>query len=359
MKYDARRPGERPFGLGDVRKKSRYTCAGVTRDTMFHNPPKTFWIWLLYVVAAVGVITTILPFVPLDHWIFRAAEFPRLQVMLICLASVVGILSIPGKVSSAARVTIALAGAATLYQAAWILPYTQAFPVEVARQNKGETVKLLIVNVLMENRDTDRLLALIREEEPDVVLLAEPDGLWIRALAPLSETYPHRLEEPLGNAYGMALYSKLPLVDPKIRYLIEEGVPSMKTDLRLSSGRTIRLFGVHPKPPFPGESQDSTERDAELIVTAREVAETKIPAIVAGDLNDVAWSSTTHDFKEVSGMLDPRIGRGFYNSFHAGHWYVRFPLDHVFVTNEFTLVELRRLRNIGSDHFPIMVTLAL
>ena len=322
-------------------------------------PPKKFWRWLLYISAASGVITTLLPFVPLDFWMFRAAEFPRLQVVIICLVSAAGLLLIPGNKSVTTRIIIALAAAASLYQATWILPYTKAFPVEVARQNSGETVKILISNVLMENRETHRLLELIREEDPDVVLLAEPDGLWIRALEPLAKTYPHSMEEPLGNAYGMALYSKFPLADPEMRYLIEDGVPSIKTDLELPSGQKIRFFGTHPKPPFPGESIDSTERDAELIVTAREVAETSIPAIVAGDLNDVAWSSTTRDFKKVSGMLDPRIGRGFYNSFHAKNWYIRFPLDHIFITDEFTLVDLRRLRSIGSDHFPVAITLAL
>lgn len=59
----------------------------------------------------------------------------------------------------------------------------------------------------------------------------------------------------------------------------------------------------------------------------------------------------------MSGALDPRRGRGMFNSFHASHPLLRWPLDHIFHDNSFTLVELRRLPNIGSDHFPVYAEL--
>lgn len=63
-------------------------------------------------------------------------------------------------------------------------------------------------------------------------------------------------------------------------------------------------------------------------------------------------------FQKISNLLDPRIGRGLYSSFHAHHWFIRFPLDHVFHSNHFRLVELKRLPNTGSDHFPIFIALS-
>lgn len=52
-------------------------------------------------------------------------------------------------------------------------------------------------------------------------------------------------------------------------------------------------------------------------------------------------------------------GWGFYNSYNAEKWYLRWPLDPVFVTKEFRLRCIERLPKIGSDHFPVYVALRL
>jgi endonuclease/exonuclease/phosphatase (EEP) superfamily protein YafD len=82
------------------------------------------------------------------------------------------------------------------------------------------------------------------------------------------------------------------------------------------------------------------------------------PAIVAGDLNDVAWSYTTQLFQRISGLIDPRLGRGLFNTYHARIPIMRWPLDHIFFDPEFRLCRIERQGFIGSDHFPILVELS-
>jgi endonuclease/exonuclease/phosphatase (EEP) superfamily protein YafD len=154
------------------------------------------------------------------------------------------------------------------------------------------------------------------------------------------------------------LYSKLELLHPEVRFLIEPDIPSMRARVSLSGGTEVEIHCLHPRPPVPQESPRSTERDAELMVVGKETKGKELPIVVMGDLNDVAWSRTNYLFQRISGLLDPRIGRGLYNSFHADYFFLRFPLDHFFHSNHFRLVDLKRLAYFGSDHFPMYIRLS-
>ncbi|HKJ79970.1 MAG TPA: endonuclease/exonuclease/phosphatase family protein, partial [Prolixibacteraceae bacterium] len=104
---------------------------------------------------------------------------------------------------------------------------------------------------------------------------------------------------------------------------------------------------------------NSKRRDAEIIIVANRVSKSKYPVIVAGDFNDVAWSETTNLFRKSSGLLDPRIGRAFLNTYHAQIPFIKWPLDHVFFSPHFTLVNLDKLPAVNSDHYPISIKLSL
>jgi endonuclease/exonuclease/phosphatase (EEP) superfamily protein YafD len=130
-------------------------------------------------------------------------------------------------------------------------------------------------------------------------------------------------------------------------------------EIILGNNRRIKFYALHPEPPVPNENPYSTDRDAEILLIGKEVTDEKMPLIVAGDLNDVAWSYTSTLFQKVSGLLDPRRGREFYSSFHAKYPIFRWPLDHVFCSGHFRVCKMMRLRAIGSDHFPILIELHL
>jgi endonuclease/exonuclease/phosphatase (EEP) superfamily protein YafD len=314
---------------------------------------------VLYLMALACIAATLLPLSKDEAWWVRAGDFPRLQIAALSLA-VLAALAVAGVVDHIAGRLLALALLGCIaYQLAVILPFTRLWRVELpaSRAPPGDrTLSLLMVNVLMTNRQGERLLGLIRAHEPDLVLAVETDRWWCDLLGRLQD-YPFRLAYPLANTYGLLLLSKLELVEPQLRFLLKPDVPSVRSGLRLRSGEVIMLYALHPEPPSPTEADSSAPRDAELILVAREVAERPGLSVVAGDLNDVAWSHTSRLFRRISRMLDPRIGRGMFNSFHAGYRLLRWPLDHIFVSSDFLLRDIERLPAFGSDHFPILIRL--
>ena len=105
--------------------------------------------------------------------------------------------------------------------------------------------------------------------------------------------------------------------------------------------------------------KSSTERDVELLLAAQEIKDRGRPAIVLGDLNDVAWSPTTLQLMKAGDLLDPRRGRGFYNTYPARWPGFRYPLDYVFCTRHFRICSMRVLPSFGSDHLPLVAELVI
>ncbi|HEX6278814.1 MAG TPA: endonuclease/exonuclease/phosphatase family protein, partial [Pyrinomonadaceae bacterium] len=204
-----------------------------------------------------------------------------------------------------------------------------------------------------------KLKQVVRAADPDIILAVETDDWWREQLAEFEGTHPYKVLQPQPNGYGMLLYSRLELISPEVKFLVEEDVPSIHAQVRLASGNVVALRCLHPRPPFPTEDDSSRPRDAELLVVGRETKELKEPVIVLGDLNDVSWSHTNNLFQKISGLLDPRVGRGLYNTFHAEYPFMRFPLDHFFHSDHFRLVDIRILDYVGSDHFPVYIKLSL
>jgi endonuclease/exonuclease/phosphatase (EEP) superfamily protein YafD len=307
--------------------------------------------------AAFVAAATVLPEVKSTAWWIRFWDFPRVQLMAIAVGLLAGSARLP---RGAARTALfASLSAAVAWQAAKIWRYTRLAGSESLPARSADPrmrARLMIGNVWMPNRNAAGLLDLVRDCDPDLILLLEPNRRWKEDLSELDRSHPYGLKCPLENTYGMLLYSRLPLTDARTRFLLLEDVPSMFCRVHLPGGVSFELYCLHPLPP--GVAVDTTQRDAELVMVGREAKKSGAPSVVAGDLNDVAWSETTRLFQKLSGLLDPRIGRGLFNTYNARWPLLRWPLDHLFHSRSFRLAGLRRLPAFGSDHFAIVADLS-
>ena len=322
-----------------------------------------------YFVLVTGTLLIVATLGSLIHdarfWYFKVLDFPRVQVLLALLLCLIlfAVMNKRWRLSS----VLFLIGlvASIVLQARLILPYTPLVneaieTVDPLSVEEGKNFSLLVANVWMKNDQAEVFLDLVYRSDPDVVLAMETNKWWIQRLTPLQERYPYKVLYPLDNTYGMALYSRLPLENTEIKFLSHERVPSIHTGVRLPDGSRFILHAVHPVPPKPSKYPDNMgEEEVALLKVGEMVARRKMPTVVAGDFNDVAWSKTSRLFGTRSRLGDVRVGRWLFNSFDATSFVLRWPLDHVYVSGEFRVLELKRLPKFGSDHFPIYVKLAM
>ncbi|NVK33858.1 MAG: endonuclease/exonuclease/phosphatase family protein [Rhodobacteraceae bacterium] len=324
----------------------------------------------LALIAALALGATLLSLVPLPHGFFRVFDFCRLQVAAISAAVIASILAL-GLVKNGAiewavwdlqTLALVMAVLAFVVQSAHILPFTGLWHKQTTRFLGGEadpcTLSILTSNVKQSNRDYQKVGALIERHTPDIAVFMEVDDDWVAALRPYLSDYSNCIEYPQDNSYGILFATRLETDKGSIQFLLNEHIPSVDVEVTLSNGQKARVFALHPEPPIP--IRDTEARDAEILIVSELARDEERPVIVAGDLNDVAWSRTTRRFLRISRLLDPRRGRGLFNSFDARYWFLRWPLDHIFLSKHFELIEMKRLSFVGSDHFPMYyeVTLA-
>ncbi len=316
----------------------------------------------LQIFGVVAIILTIFPFVAVDHWTVRVFDFPHLQLTLLTmLALLTYFIRFDVRKFQDYLFVIALS-ACFLFQGLKIFPYTAFANYEVndASSEAEDFVSIYTANVLQDNENVDLVVQDAERFDADIVLFTETNMKWISSLNKgLGHKYPHKIEVPLENTYGMLLLSKYSLEEESIKYQIEDTIPSIHTKVKLPSGKKIQLYAIHPAPPTPQHNPSSVDRDAEMMKTAKLSHYSKYPVIVMGDFNDVAWSETTSLFSKFSGLLDLRKGRGFFSTYNSKNWIMRWPLDHIFTSADFRVVDVQRGNKTGSDHFPFYTRLSL
>ncbi len=317
---------------------------------------------VLYFIAIAHLISIGLALIKKDFWVFRIFDYPRMQKFVI-MTGVAVLLPLFFRETFvwADWLLLSLLLLSLVYLASLIMPFTVMAKPMVRSANTGkdgEALRLLVSNVFQDNTEYHKLIDLIHKKDPGIVFLLETDQKWKEQLQVLKEQYPYFIEIPKDNTYGLLFYSKLKIVRHEVNYLIDSEVPSIVADV-LFNGQVVRIFGLHPTPPSPTENLYSTDRDAEILMVAKAVEKLDLPCLVMGDLNDVAWSYTTELFLKTSGLLDPRRGRGWFNTYNANYAVFRWPLDHYFVSGHFRLIHMQLEGHIGSDHFPISISLCL
>ena len=221
----------------------------------------------------------------------------------------------------------------------------------------GERLRVLEVNVQRTNRHDHTLLNMVRDLDPDIAWFQEVNGWWEEELSALRPTMPYGESDVQKNYFGVHLYSKLKLSDTSVQQLTQSNNPSIFATATLASGRSVRVYAIHPRPPQIGQS--TAERDAQLLATALAAHGDTMPHVLIRDLNSVPWDEVLDRLEQIGRVSDPRVGRGLFITWNAKRTFAKWPLDHILPGLGLTRADLRVMPAFGSDHRPLLAELCV
>jgi endonuclease/exonuclease/phosphatase (EEP) superfamily protein YafD len=228
---------------------------------------------------------------------------------------------------------------------------------EARNRAEGRSIRLMSVNGYHYNLTRQKLISLIRDTQPDVVVVLEVDDAWVKDLEVLAAAYPHRHYEPRTHDLGIALLSRLPVHDLNVRDFSLADVPTIMARLEDHSGSLFHLIGTHPLPPIWRDY--AVMRNQQLTNIAAYVRTLSGPIVVAGDLNTTSWSPNFRDFVQSSGLRDTRNGFGNQPTHPYGLAPIGIAIDHVLISPEIAVRDRSVGPDIGSDHRPVIVDLVI
>ena len=311
--------------------------------------------WEIYLgLASLLVIFTLLPLIPSSYWVFRVAEFGKIQLnYLTAITFLLGFFFFKNDLWWYSQGILILI---MIYHTITLIKYTRYYPVKkitTSGESSSKKIKIISANIYQFNTNYQEFIDLIRKNDPDVFLTMESNEAWENVLQVLEKEYPFNHKVTLENTYGMHFYSKLKVDEAKTQFFVADDIPSVEVHLLTEDGFEFVFFGIHPPPPSPTEEETSKERDGDLLSVAKRAKKIKKPIVVIGDFNNVAWSKSSILFRKISHLIDPRVGKAFVSTFHAKYRLLRFPIDLMFHSENIFITELKTLENFGSDHLPV------
>ena len=302
---------------------------------------------LLQAGAIVTIICSLLAFVPADHFAVQLFTHFRLQYLGAALLLLLVFAALRDRNFALASLV------AVLTNAGVVAPWYDGG----ARAAVGDTrIKVVLVNVLSRNAEHGRLFEFVDSEQPDVLFLLEVSPAWDETLERLGSRYSHRVVEAREGNFGIALLSRLPLTSSAVIVSEPLGLPTIVATLDVS-GQELGVVASHPMIPLGTNNYKA--RNTQLRGLAELVQGLEGPRLLAADLNTSMWDRNYRLFEKRTLLRNARRGHGIMPTWPTFMPIAMIPIDHVLVSAEVGVEDVRTGPAIGSDHLPLVVTIAL
>lgn len=301
---------------------------------------------LLQAAAIVTIVFSIVTVIPVDHFAVQLFTHFKLQYLVVSVLLCVALALLRQPVYAVGLVLVVGLNASLVIP--WYVPDSMPH---------GDTqLKVLNANVQRSNTEHQRLFDLVAAESPDVVLLQEVSAQWLVALEPLRHDYAYSYAEAREGAFGIALFSRVPFISASHVDSPPLGFPTIVATLDVD-GTALHLVGTHPMVPMGAQLYE--DRNEQLANTAGLFDGQSGPRMLLGDLNASQWDINYRSLENETGLRNARTGFGIVPSWPTFMPFAMIPIDHILVSDDISVVEMRSGPRIGSDHLPLIVTIAL
>lgn len=233
----------------------------------------------------------------------------------------------------------------------------QWMPKHPRAAENARPVTVYFANVWARNRDNAAIARSVAEADADVVALTEITDHHAASLPGILKAYPHRTStEPARYFQGgprTVIASRWPIERSPVE--VSDGLAVGEVIVRAPDG-PIRVLAVHLTRPWPLDGRVRAQRDQTRRLAERVRAGERERVVVVGDFNATAASAILRRFAKEAGVR-PAPAR-------TGTWFDPMPgpfaiaIDNGFVGDGLTVLDRRVGPDNGSDHRPIVVTVA-
>lgn len=247
-------------------------------------------------------------------------------------------------------------------------------PRHIIRSDVYEDVTILQFNINYSNPNADAIAGwinnyatinstidrLTQQARPDIVVLQEVSPDIAAKLTLLTETFPYHFIAPKEGAFGVAVFSRIPIRDSVRKHFADSWNEYTEIHFHtLAQGITFNLTELHAMPP--AGKQNSAQRNAELkeitVVTNQQGESSKI---LIGDMNITPYSPWFWQMERSTRLNNSMQGKAV-----AGTWpsflpaLLRIPIDHVLVSDNIEVLERLVEKSHDSDHLPVVTKLRI
>jgi len=211
-------------------------------------------------------------------------------------------------------------------------------------------VSTALINLSLSSSHLDETMETIKNTHVDVINFQEYTPDWHAFLREeLQNTFPHRSFLTRIDPYGMAFYSKYPIVVSDTFFY--DRIPNLYARIELGLSSYINLISTHTIPPVSTKAYNDMRNQFQYV--AEYTVSLLGPVITMGHFNLPSWTDEISEFKILASLNDSR--RDILPvSMHGSVSLMKVPVDHIFYTNDLECTEFAEITASDANHLGIV-----